>query len=367
MKKMKRTLLTCLLATLALAMADAQRPRRPRLAFDTDTLMVHDPVLAYEDGTYYLFSTGWGLQHATSRDRKTWTVQPFGLINEPAWTHDSIPAPEFKSHLWAPDILWWRGQWWLTYSCSTFGKNTSAIGLMTSPTLDSTRADYGWTDRGCVVASQRGRDDWNAIDPNLIVDHRDSLWVVWGSFWDGIQLAPMSDTRAARTVARRALPGDTLAPENPTSKFAGRNAVEAPFLFRHDGWYYLFVSFDYCCRGAKSNYRVVVGRSRDIEGPYADRDGRPMLEGGGTPVVEGDHVTYEAVGHCAVYHLRPDGSILPNGTDGAAPTTSDQPTDGAGEDLFICHGYDLRHRGQSTLVQRRIRWEDGWPTLVEDE
>jgi arabinan endo-1,5-alpha-L-arabinosidase len=105
------------------------------------------------------------------------------------------------------------------------------------------------------------------------------------------------------------------------------------------GWYYLFVSWDYCCRGSKSNYRVAVGRSRQVDGPYLDRDGHDMLQGGGTIVIEGDKQQYEAAGHCAVYHVD-------------------------GQDVFLCHGYSVERKGAPVLVQRTIRWTaDGWPEL----
>ena len=61
-----------------------------------------------------------------------------------------------------------------------------------------------------------------------------------------------------QTIARRHAVGDSSAEPNPTSKFAGTNAIEAPFIMKHGGYYYLFVSWDYCCRGIKSNYRVAV-------------------------------------------------------------------------------------------------------------
>ena len=111
-------------------------------------------------------------------------------------------------------------------------------------------------------------------------------------------------------------------------------------LLKHDGWYYLFVSWDYCCRGAKSNYRVAVGRSRNVAGPYLDREGKDMLVGGGTPFFEGDKQQFEAAGHGAAYHLD------------------------SGEDVFICHGYSTAHQGAALLVQRTIRWTaDGWPEI----
>ena len=316
----------------------AQGLRQHAAPFTTDTPMVHDPVMAYEDSTYYLFCTGIGIQQMTSQDRKTWTVAAEPVMTVmPQWTHDSVAG--FGHHVWAPDVIRWHGKWWLAYSCSTFGKNGSAIGLLSKPSLSFPV----WNDEGCIVASREGRDQWNAIDPCFVIDDNDQPWMTWGSFWDGIQMVRLDTTmhmargERPRTIARRYAMGDRNVPANPTSKYAGTNAIEAPFIFRHDGWYYLFVSWDYCCRGAQSNYRVAVGRSRQVDGPYLDRSGKDMRDGGGTLFVEGDGVEYEAAGHCAVYHID-------------------------GEDVFICHGYSIAHNGASILIQRPIRWtDDGWP------
>ena len=346
---MKKLLTFLLCVVLSQAMqAQPRGPRGRQMAFATDTVMVHDPVMAWERGTYYLLSTGNGLQWATSRDRKTWVVQgsPF-IENIPEWTRDSVPG--FRNHVWAPDILRWHDRWWLAYSCSTFGKNSSAIGLMSADRLNG-----HWRDEGCLVASKEDRDNWNAIDPALVIDDNDQLWMTWGSFWDGIQIARVETAAAVggspsmvvnssliKTIARRHRPGDPSAAENPTSRFAGRNAIEAPFILKHGDYYYLFVSWDYCCRGAQSNYRVAVGRAKQIDGPYLDRSGRPMTEGGGELFLEGDKQEYEAAGHCAVYDLP------------------------SGETLFICHGYSTRMNGASILIQRIVEWTaDGWPQPV---
>ena len=356
-KLLKNFLLFCMVAyyaTPASSQPGQRGPRPRRMAFVTDTVMVHDPVMAFENGTYYLLSTGNGLQWATSKDRQSWVMQPTPFIeNLPEWTHDSVPG--FTTHVWAPDIIRYHDRWLLAYSCSTFGKNTSAIGLMSADHLNGQ-----WKDEGCLVCSKEGRDNWNAIDPAFVVDDNDQLWLTWGSFWDGIQLSQVKckkeqatsmDSFSAnntyslvtsnlKTIARRHRPGDPNAADNPTSKFAGRNAIEAPFILKHGGWYYLFVSWDYCCRGAQSNYRVAVGRSKTVDGPYVDRDGKPMTEGGGTLFLEGDKQEFEAAGHCAAYDL---------------------PT---GESIFICHGYSTRLNGASILIQRKIKWtSDGWPTL----
>jgi beta-xylosidase len=217
-------------------------------------------------------------------------------------------------------------------------------------------ASSQWTDEGCIVTSRGGRDNWNAIDPNFVIDGKDNPWLVWGSFWDGIQIVRLDKTmhvamgEKPKTIARRfnldskasknALPINPNPPKNPTSDFAGPNAIEAPFIFKHAGYYYLFVSWDYCCQGSKSNYRVAVGRSKTIDGPYLDRNGIDMRYGGGNIFIEGDKKNFEAAGHCAVYNMD-------------------------GEDIFICHGYSIAHEGASILIQRPISWTaDGWPELA---
>ena len=152
------------------------------------------------------------------------------------------------------------------------------------------------------------------------------------------------------TIARRfhlnseeskaALPINPNPPKNPTSDYAGPNAIEAPFILKHGGWSYLFVSWDYCCQGAKSNYRVAVGRSKSVDGPYLDSKGMDMRYGGGDLFLEGDKKEYDATGHCAAYDLP------------------------SGETLFVCHGYSTKLEGASILIQRTITWtSDGWPEL----
>jgi arabinan endo-1,5-alpha-L-arabinosidase len=325
---MNKLIIICMLSGLCV-MAMAQRPQ-----------LVHDPVMACEDGTWHLYCTGMGIQHMTSADRTSWTVAPQPVMTViPQWTHDSVPG--FRQHVWAPDVIQWHGRWWLAYSCSTFGKNGSAIGLLSTRKLSAAL----WNDEGCIVASRENRDNWNAIDPCFVIDGDDQPWLVWGSFWDGIQLAPLDTTMhlkdgcASKTIARRYAPAAKGVAPNPTSKFAGTNAIEAPFIFRHDGYYYLFVSWDYCCQGSKSNYRVAVGRSRSVGGPYLDSKGIDMRYGGGDLFLEGDKKEFEAAGHCAVYHVD-------------------------GHDIFICHGYSIAHDGAPVLIQRTVNWTpDGWPRI----
>ena len=328
-----------MISNVALAQEQNGEERKIR-EFVTSNPMVHDPVMAKEDGVYHIFATGMGIQRMTSKDRKDWQVKAMPVMTViPKWPHDSVPG--FDKHVWAPDIIRWHNKWWLAYSCSTFGKNGSAIGLLSAAKLDS----HIWNDEGCIVASRENRDNWNAIDPNFVIDDNDTPWMVWGSFWDGIQIVRLDTTmhvakgEKPRTLARRYAPGTTTAEPNPTSAHAGTNAIEAPFVMKHQGYYYLFVSWDYCCRGSKSNYRVAVGRSKNVDGPYLDKRSNDMLNGGGTVLLEGDKKQYEATGHCAAYSID-------------------------GKDIFICHGYSTEMKGAPVLIQREIRWtDDGWPEL----
>lgn len=334
-----KKLLTMTLCFVAAINTNAQRPN-DRFA-PMEEPFVHDPVMAYEDGKYYLFATGRGIANYISDDGEKWSFNPNPVLKEiPKWTTDSVPG--FKEHIWAPDIIRWHNKWWMAYSCSTFGKNTSAIGLISADHLDS---QASWKDEGMIINSKGKATNYNAIDPNFIIDNEDSPWMVFGSFWDGIQLIKLDSTMHAvqgykpRTIARRYARNATTTVPNPTSKYAGPNAIEAPFIMKHKDYYYLFVSFDYCCRGMKSDYKVAVGRSKNIEGPYLDKDKKDMAEGGGTILIEGDKKKYEAVGHCAAYHIND-------------------------KDIFISHGYNIQRNGQATLVKREIKWtKKDWPVL----
>ena len=115
-------------------------------------------------------------------------------------------------------------------------------------------------------------------------------------------------------------------------------AIEAPAIIRKDNYYYLFVSFDFCCRGADSTYNIRVGRSRRLTGPYTDRSGKPMLAGGGTMVLTGGS-RWRGPGHCAILHDK----------DG---------------DKIVYHAYDANARGASTLRLASLIWDsEEWPTI----
>lgn len=266
------------LGTCEVAVHDPENP--PGTLTLAGNLGTHDPVMIEADGVWYEFQTGPRIYGKTSENLTQWEGTPSALGSaNPAWVADRVPG---ATDLWAPDVSFFEGQYHLYYSASTFGSNTSCIGHATRSSLSS----GSWSDQGPVVCSQ-GSDDYNAIDPNVIVDAAGTPWLAFGSFWDGIRAIQLTPDGARANEDLHSLAS------------RGGGAIEAPFIVLRCDYYYLFVSFDSCCKGADSTYNIRVGRSENVLGPYVDRDGMPMLDGGGTLLVSGD-ATWKGPGHNAV-------------------------------------------------------------------
>jgi arabinan endo-1,5-alpha-L-arabinosidase len=322
---------------------------------------VHDPVMIKQGATYYLFCTGFGISVWSSTDMKEWRKEKPVFEKAPEWAVNTIPG--YRGHTWAPDISYHNGLYYLYYSVSAFGKNTSCIGLATNTTLDSSSPDFKWVDHGKIIQSVPGRDMWNAIDPNLALDDEQTPWLVFGSFWNGIKLVKLGrDLQAVAqpeewyTVAARKRSFEI----QDTS--AGDAAIEAPFIFRKGKYYYLFVSFDYCCRGVNSTYKVVTGRSEKITGPYLDKEGTDMKKGGGSLLVQGD------TGSEPGTSPGPGSGTSPGSKPGTSPEWFGVGHNSAytfdGKDYIIYHGYDAKDNGRSKLIIRELQWDaGGWPVV----
>ncbi|ACZ43101.1 Arabinan endo-1,5-alpha-L-arabinosidase [Thermobaculum terrenum ATCC BAA-798] len=292
-------------------------------------IYVHDPSFIEADGKLYVFSTGYEpVNDGTIMIRRsTGQIGMWELIGTvfdqiPQWIRDEVGD---IPNLWAPDISFWRGKYHLYYAGSTFGTNHSVIGLATNVTLDPSSPDYEWVDEGLVFRSTPS-DNYNAIDPELAIDADGHAWLAFGSFWDGIKMIQLDpDT------------GKPLAGGNIHSLASrGGGPIEAPAITYHDGYYYLFVSFDFCCRGVDSTYKIMVGRSQQITGPYVDKEGKHLLEGGGSLLLD-SHGRF----------------VGPGGEDVYA---------GGGEYLLVHHYYDAHEHGAPKLQIRKLSWDGhGWP------
>lgn len=297
---------------------------------------VHDPCIIKANDLYHIFSTGHLgdseglLAWRTSKDLVHWELKGSIFEEIPQWVQKAVPGTR---GIWAPDIAYFNGRFHLYYSCSTFGSNHSVIGLVTNATLDSQSPDYEWQDQGLALRSQRG-DKFNAIDANHLEDNSGRHWLSFGSFWSGIKILeinpetgkPLYGMDKLFSIASRP------APEGAPG------AVEAPFIIERQGYYYLFASYDYCCRGVNSSYYIVVGRSEQPTGPYVGSDGKPMTEGYGNLLLRGNSA-YRGPGHNAF--LR-DGN----------------------KDYLVYHAYDTAKDGMPTLRIAPVSWsKDGWPLV----
>jgi arabinan endo-1,5-alpha-L-arabinosidase len=320
---------------------------------------VHDPstIIKCKD-EYWLFYTGGGTPSYRSKDLITWTRGPSAFSTAPAWLSSVVPprggrggnaapatqqgtpatAPAGRGRgrgpgggvpsFWAPDIVHVGDQYLLFFSYSAFGVNTSAIAVATNPTLDPSDPNYKWTEQGIVVQS-RTQDDFNCIDPSVILTPDNELWLAFGSFWSGIKLIQLDPKTGKRN-----------APDSPMYNLAHYSSIEAAHIYFHDGYYYLIVDWGFCCRGTSSTYEMRVGRSAKITGPYLDKDGKDLLASGGSPL------------------LATDGAFIGPGHAGIIKVDDKY--------YMSMHFYDGAPGGMSggELAIRPVTWDaDGWPVV----
>ena len=326
-KKSLKWLISVLLLVVSMGCSDSTSKR---MGFElSGDLGVHDPVMIKEEKLWHIYYTGVGIKHKISSDGVNWKDSESVFYQKPEWL--STYVPRVRESMWAPDIVYYNDYYYLTYSSSMFGKNTSVIGMARNKTLNPDAVEYKWKDQGPIIWS-KGDDDYNCIDSNIVLDDQGKPWLSFGSSFSGIKLV--------------ALDRNTLKPVENAEVFAIAarpvgEVIEAPYIVAHEGFYYLFVSFDFCCRKTESTYKIKVGRSKNITGPYADKEGKPMMNGGGT-LIDAGNERWKGPGHCAVY-------------------VYDKKT------FLVNHAYDAENTGTATLQIRRLSWDDGgWPTIATE-
>jgi len=306
-----------------------------------DIAPVHDPCIIRQGDTYYVFCTTQRqdapgqISCRISRDLVSWKRIGTVFDKLPGWIGAVIPDAR---GLWAPDISFYGGRYWLYYAASSFGSNQSAIGLATNPSLDPSVSAFHWKDEGLVFQSGKA-DDYNCIDPAHFVDRGGQRWLAFGSFWGGIKLMKL-DHETGKPSASPELITLAARPEPE----GGPDPIEGAFLIERDGWYYLFASYDFCCKGAQSNYYTACGRSRQITGPFVGKDGRRMTDGAGVVILKANNQEeggrWRGPGHCAILRDKD-------------------------RDYIVYHAYDRQHDGIATLRIAPVVWSaDGWPTAI---
>lgn len=323
-------------ATASLSLVIAAAGPLTTYEFTGDTSPVHDPSILRQGSTYYLFSTdasssqGGFIPIRCSTDKIAWTGCGYVFSSLPAWVAGAVPQ---ATEIWAPDVSYFNSTYHVYYAVSSFGSNTSAIGLVTNTTLDSTDANYDWVDQGLILQSSSS-DNFNAIDPNILIDGGGNVWLTYGSFWTGIyqqQIDPATgQIQSASNTYHLAERASSVV----------NDPIEGSSLVYKDGYYYLFVSWDYCCESnpSQSDYKIVVGRGISPNGPFLDESGVDMAAGGGTILLQGD-ATWAGPGGQTAYI---------DATDG---------------DLIVFHALQLSQNGLDYLFVRSLTWPNNWPMI----
>ncbi len=269
---------------------------------------IHDPsTIAECDRKYYTFGTGGG-----------------GLISDDGWSwHGGAERPGRGA---APDVLKIGDRYLVIYGATgggLGGGHNGRILTMWNKTLDPKSPDFKYTNAIEVCASD-GMEDQDAIDPGMLLDPTTGrLWVSYGTYFGTIRLIELDPTTGERVKGNKE---KDIAID-----------CEATDLIYRDGWYYLLGTHGTCCDGVNSTYNIVVGRSRNVEGPYLDNVGRDMFHGGGKMVIAaGDRV-------CGPGHF--------------GRTVIDE-----GVEIMSCHyEADFERSGRSVLGIRPLLWKNGWP------
>ena len=317
MKHLAKTILTATLFVpqfLQFSLAQTVTNRQPVI-----DMSAPDPtVIRAEDGTFYLY--------ATEDMRNVPIFHSANLVDwklvGTAFTDNSRPKWLPKGGIWAPDIQ--RGKYYLYYAKSVWGGEWDAgIGVAVS-----NNPAGPFVDRGCMFTSKQIGIQ-NCIDPFYIEDGG-KKYLFFGSFHGiyGVEL-----TADGLHVKQGAKPREV----------AG-TFMEATYIRRRGGYYYLFGSTGTCCEGARSTYRITIGRSKSLFGPYVDKAGQRLLDN-----------------HYNIL-LDKDDSVLGPGHNAGLIT------DDAGNDYMFYHGFKASDPDAGRAVWlSRIVWADGWPSAMMEK
>lgn len=246
-------------------------------------VFVHDPNMIQDgSGKFWFYGTHNTL--AGSTDMSAFASVSAGDINPDFswWASKNTTGGSGRTDIWAPSVMFANGKYYQYYSIpiydipSVAGSNQGAEAVIALAT--STNPNGPWTDVGQIIAScgktAGCTTKFNAIDPAPFIDAAGNWWMAFGSWEDGIHVLPLDPTTGLRQ-------GTALYDISARS-----NGVEGAFIYpavvNGTQYYYYFASINGCCAGTTSTYRIVVGRATSPTGPYLDRGGLDLKNGGGT-------------------------------------------------------------------------------------
>jgi arabinan endo-1,5-alpha-L-arabinosidase len=301
---------------------------------------VHDPDMIQDTtGVFWLYGTHNTL--ASSPDMATFSAVSAGDISPDFswWAGENTTGTNGRTDIWAPSVMYVNGMYYQYYAIpiydppSTVDANQSAavIALATS-----TSPSGPWTDAGKVISScgtaSGCTTTFNAIDPAPYIDTAGNWWLSFGSWHDGIHVLQLDPSTGLPLASNTTL-------YNIASRGAGE---EGSFIFPYTvggaPYYYYFASINVCCQGINSTYRIIVGRSTRPTGPFYDRGGLDLMNGGGTILLSTHGTIYGPGGQ----------SVLLVGS---------QP-------VMVYHYYDGTNNGTPTLGMNDLQFDsDGWPSV----
>lgn len=270
---------------------------------------IHDPsTIVVCDGKYYTYGTGGG-----------------GLVSEDGWTWTSLPREARPGGGAAPDAMKIGDKYLIAYSTTgggLGGGHAGSVVTMWNKTLDPNSPDFKYTEP-VEVANSEFNEDCDAIDAGLLMGPDGRLWLTYGTYFGFIRQVELDPKTGFRK-------------EGNVAKDVAIDCEASTMMYR-DGWYYLLGTHGTCCDGVNSTYNIVVGRSRNPQGPFYDNVGRDMIKGGGKLVVAAEDRAMGA-GHFGRF-IEEDGV----------------------EKMSFHWEADLDQSGRSVLAIRPIVWKDGWP------
>ena len=245
-------------------------PLEPEQQDLTGELVLFDPSALFDGERYWIVSTGAGMPIRGSDDLRSIELLGDAVDGLPAWAADEVPK---ATHFWSPDWAYFGGSYHLYYALAGGGTNQACIGHATAAELGLVGT---WTDDGAPLICTPANSDWHAIDPSVLVDDDGKAWLLIGSAGTGLRLLELTAT-GARTAKEPVIVA--ARPEG--------GIIQASVITKYGEFYYIFSSFDICCKGVDSTRSIRVGRSSTVLGPYFDREGTPLLEGGGSVLLRG--------------------------------------------------------------------------------
>ena len=290
---------------------------------------VADPTVIRTDEGFYLYATqtnSYWIPIYFSKDLVNWEFKRSAFRKATRPTEDVLPG---GGAFWAPEIRYINGKYVLYFSWAKWGDGSisyTAVATSDSPVGDFLNA------KPLLITDDFGS---NCID-QFYYEEDSKKYMFVGSF-NGIYVTELTDDGLS---VKRGADGKPVLKK----QVCGR-AFEGTNIYKKGKYYYLFASINNCCpnNGMDSKYKVVVGRSENLLGPYVDRKGKDMLDNSWELVLEGDGETFFGPGHNSI--------IIP---------------DDAGTDWMIYHSYVKENGtvgGRLGMLDRIVWSADGWPTI----